>query len=314
MLNCDWKTIEIHPHARWVERPSPEDYKRLRDSIARDGQLMPILVYQGYVIDGRTRLEICRELNVVPHFEAYEIPEGKTVAEVVHSMASERRHWTQAQIATAAAQMFEAMQKEMASDIQAGTARPISVEAAAKAAGVSRTTMRRALRPEKAKEEAAARAEKQARRRPEPEPLPDEPDDLPAPPEPDQEPQRPNPPPDDRGGVKDGRGFRVLKRNEKVFQDSNWKPLIQLIRQAKSRAKDFAETESGRLLHLQSLTIELDNAADKIKLSVPYSECPLCGGKGCARCGNLGWITKIHYEQIADAIKEDFDRKRGATW
>jgi hypothetical protein len=45
---------------------SEEEYATLRDSIAAHGQLEPIVRAGGFIVDGRARLRICRELQLQP--------------------------------------------------------------------------------------------------------------------------------------------------------------------------------------------------------------------------------------------------------
>ncbi len=57
---------EIHPVAEIFPKPTKERYQEIYQSIEKYGQLVPIVLYKGKVIDGRTRLQICEELGVEP--------------------------------------------------------------------------------------------------------------------------------------------------------------------------------------------------------------------------------------------------------
>ncbi|GAB3483692.1 Spo0J and IME4 domain-containing protein [Polaromonas eurypsychrophila] len=59
-----------------------DDFNSLKESILRNGQLQPLLVWQGRVLDGRHRLKACADLGIQPHFE-----EVKCSYEEARSMA-----------------------------------------------------------------------------------------------------------------------------------------------------------------------------------------------------------------------------------
>ncbi len=53
-----------------VPRPIDSEYKSLMESMREDGQHIPIVVNQeGTILDGHTRYEICKELNIQPIYE-----------------------------------------------------------------------------------------------------------------------------------------------------------------------------------------------------------------------------------------------------
>jgi hypothetical protein len=55
----------VHPAARLLPEPSPEDRARLRADIEKHGLLVPIvLTPTGEILDGRTRARICEELGI----------------------------------------------------------------------------------------------------------------------------------------------------------------------------------------------------------------------------------------------------------
>jgi len=49
----DWDDECYHSLARVFPKPTEDDYQRLKQSIRDHGQSVPILVYQGHVVDGR---------------------------------------------------------------------------------------------------------------------------------------------------------------------------------------------------------------------------------------------------------------------
>lgn len=60
------QTYEIHPVANMMPGLNDEEIKALTDSISENGQRMPILVYEGKIIDGRHRYWACMELGIEP--------------------------------------------------------------------------------------------------------------------------------------------------------------------------------------------------------------------------------------------------------
>ena len=57
---------ELHDVTRNYRDLTPQEYAKMRDDIAANGQRAPILLWHGKVIDGRHRLLISTELNRVP--------------------------------------------------------------------------------------------------------------------------------------------------------------------------------------------------------------------------------------------------------
>jgi hypothetical protein len=95
------KTIyEIHPLAAcW---PKPENFEDIMTSIKEQGQLDPITLYEGKILDGVQRYRICGLYGIETRFETPEItdPLAYVLAKNKH-----RRHATKGQIAMAVAKM-----------------------------------------------------------------------------------------------------------------------------------------------------------------------------------------------------------------
>ncbi|WP_161780251.1 MT-A70 family methyltransferase [Ferriphaselus sp. R-1] len=82
-----------------------DEYAALRKDIELRGQLMPIITIDGQVIDGRARLQICKELGIEPIIT--ELGESNTSpAEAAHSLNVLRRHLTTGERSILAAQMI----------------------------------------------------------------------------------------------------------------------------------------------------------------------------------------------------------------
>src|SRR5215469_13590011 len=61
----------VHPVASMFPLLEGEEYEDLRLSIDGAGQIHPIIVKDGVLLDGRTRLKICLELGLEPRIEEY---------------------------------------------------------------------------------------------------------------------------------------------------------------------------------------------------------------------------------------------------
>jgi len=90
--------LQQHPLALIVPRPSPEDYRVLRDAIRKRGQIDPIVLYQDKVLEGWTRTSACRELRrpVIAEDEPFKGNEAAARFFVLDKNLA-RRHLTTAQ-------------------------------------------------------------------------------------------------------------------------------------------------------------------------------------------------------------------------
>jgi N6-adenosine-specific RNA methylase IME4 len=115
-----------------------QELSELTQSICEHGLREPIKVVQGQVIDGRARLQACNDANVTPRFEELEIDE-KEILRVVTDLNLRRRHLTESQRASVAANMAS----YKVGDNQ-HTAHAVSQAEAAKAMNVSVDSLQRA--------------------------------------------------------------------------------------------------------------------------------------------------------------------------
>lgn len=92
----DWRKLEIHPLAHLIPFPNIEDRERLKNDIAEKGVLESLWLYEGKILDGRTRYGICLELDVKPDFKPFKGP-GSAESFVI-SMGINRRHLSSSQI------------------------------------------------------------------------------------------------------------------------------------------------------------------------------------------------------------------------
>lgn len=79
----------IHPACALWPRPSDEEILAIAADIKTNGLLNPIWLYEGAILDGKTRLEACGIASVEPRFETYA---GKDPIGFVIAQNAKRRH------------------------------------------------------------------------------------------------------------------------------------------------------------------------------------------------------------------------------
>lgn len=82
--------LKVHPLATMFPLLTGKEYESRKQSIKEVGQLEPILVYQGQIVDGRTRYRICQELGRPPKIEEW-TGDPETLWEVVVAKAVQNR-------------------------------------------------------------------------------------------------------------------------------------------------------------------------------------------------------------------------------
>lgn len=98
----------------WVADIFPlndSDVERLAEDIDANGQLTPIIVLNGAIIDGRTRFAACKKLGIEPIIEQYQPQNGEVTDDELlalsWSLNEARRHLSTSQRACAAAEVME---------------------------------------------------------------------------------------------------------------------------------------------------------------------------------------------------------------
>lgn len=155
--------LEPHPLAELFPAPSEADYDRLLGDIREHGLLDPIEVYEGKILDGRTRYRACVQLGIEPKIEEWV---GNSVSPLEYVVAKNlhRRHLTIPQLAALGAELMPRL-KEEAKDRQAEAVRQRHARersSSSERGGTSETIAQKAARAaeematDKAKGEAAA--------------------------------------------------------------------------------------------------------------------------------------------------------------
>lgn len=96
------KPLEHHPIADVLPLLEGAEYQALEDDIHTHGQIEPIVLYQGKILDGRNRYRVCRRLGVEPLFKTYD---GDDPVAFVISLNLKRRHLNESQRAMVATRL-----------------------------------------------------------------------------------------------------------------------------------------------------------------------------------------------------------------
>ena len=99
------RDFEVHPVAAMFPEFPPEEYVNLRADIEANGVRFPVVVCGRWLVDGRTRLRACRDLDLEPPVR--ELDEGTDVVEWIVSANVRRRHLSTSQRAVLAAQLAD---------------------------------------------------------------------------------------------------------------------------------------------------------------------------------------------------------------
>lgn len=102
--------MKIHPAAQIFPALEGEPFRELVENIRNNGLLEPIVLLDGLVLDGRTRLRACKAAGLEPRFEEYE--GDLDPIEYVCSKNLHRRHLSSSQRAAAAALAEKLLQSE----------------------------------------------------------------------------------------------------------------------------------------------------------------------------------------------------------
>lgn len=139
--------VEFHPLADAFPLIEGQDFEDLVSDIDKNGQLHPIVRFEGKILDGRNRYKACQRLGIKAHMTEYfgADPVGYVVSENMR-----RRHLTPAQLAVAAEKLATAMEGRPRKTSPAGGSggngeapKPTTIDDAARLTGASPTAISR---------------------------------------------------------------------------------------------------------------------------------------------------------------------------
>jgi len=102
--NVNQPAMKIHEAAHLFPEMNAQAFLELKEDIRNNGQQVPIIVQNGYVLDGRHRYRACRELGITPMVSELTVT-NEPVEQVVASLNLHRRHLTEGQRAMIAARL-----------------------------------------------------------------------------------------------------------------------------------------------------------------------------------------------------------------
>lgn len=103
--------LKKHPLSIFLPAQTQAEAEALANDISANGQLEPIVLYEGQILDGGHRYRACESLGIEPrtvNFEDLDLPEGITPSQYALSVNINRRHLTPAQRAMAVARALKA--------------------------------------------------------------------------------------------------------------------------------------------------------------------------------------------------------------
>jgi hypothetical protein len=117
--------LEPHPLAALFPELLPEELAQLARDIKERGQLEPIVLYKGLILDGRNRYKACQLVGVNPRIEEFnaQISE-RSPEEFVLSRNLRRRHLSVGQKAAVALEWSEQIELSAAPEKNKGRGRP----------------------------------------------------------------------------------------------------------------------------------------------------------------------------------------------
>ena len=104
------KKLEYHELAKIFPYPNKTQRNILKDNIRLSGLLDPIVLFEGKILDGRNRHEICLELGIEPRFTEDLL--GLNALEFITSKNLARRNLTPSQLAAVGADIVDLRAKE----------------------------------------------------------------------------------------------------------------------------------------------------------------------------------------------------------
>lgn len=119
--------LNIHPFCAVFPEATTEEFHQLKASIDKRGQIDPIVLLGGEVLDGRNRYQACRELKIPPQFRQYDpVKDGKDPLQWVIDKNLNRRHLTVGQRSALAVDLTKLAKEaaETAKEAETPTASP----------------------------------------------------------------------------------------------------------------------------------------------------------------------------------------------
>src|SRR5689334_20533953 len=100
---------DVHPAANLFPMMTEPEFDELQDDIREHGQILPIILYDGKILDGRNRAMACHKLGKAPKVETLVCDDPISWA---ISANAKRRNLTKSQLAAVAAESLALYEAE----------------------------------------------------------------------------------------------------------------------------------------------------------------------------------------------------------
>jgi ParB-like chromosome segregation protein Spo0J len=137
------REFKIHPLAENLPLMSDQEFEALKEDIRAHGQKVPILIFEGKLLDGRNRYRACLELGVEPLTEPFK---GTTEEAEMRSFSNNmmRRHLSISQKAMVLVRS-NIIQRQLQGDTRAYRKGEDSIRSIAKKYGVNHVSIYKAI-------------------------------------------------------------------------------------------------------------------------------------------------------------------------
>lgn len=90
------------------------------------------------------------------------------------------------------------------------------------------------------------------------------------------------------------------KAEQSVENASVLHEIVKTIQSAKRQCTSVAEMPGTELFLSRQQSIQrcIEEAKDAVRVTIPHSVCPRCKGRGCAQCGNHGWVNAVMVKEL----------------
>jgi ribosomal protein L24 len=274
---------EFHPLAKSLPLMWGSDFDEFKEDIRKNGQIVPIGIYEGRILDGRNRYRACKELGINGKFEKVSPKDAKAY---VTSINVHRRQLTREQRSEHLTLLL-AQQESL----------QMTNSEVAKAAGVSESVVDRekrkkasnppVLTPSSAKPSKNGQKDKKTTSVPEKQRV--------------------------EKNVQDADGT-AIPPNALAYW--NRKPeasnVLNQISAARGQIKKLMPDDPmWASVNLNGVLADLNSAYNRFAAAIPAYVCPMCKGvkpDGCKCCKGKGVISKFVYSTLPDDVKPKIER------
>lgn len=283
--------MKFHPVCDLFPEMPSDEFDDLVSDIREHGVLVPVVVYDDQIIDGKHRWKACKIVGIECPARAWKPKENESVVAYAIGLNAKRRHLTPSQLAVLAVDALPLFEAESAERMRRGTLPPIGgrVGRSAKLAAKSFGTSERSVQRLKAVKEAAPEKFEQVRRK--------EKTVAAA----EAEVKKAKTPPPSR--PKDGRGKAIDDQDviDALAAASAFDELRADLLACLRKAKAIDNGPGAQHYHDQEVESLIRQAADYCQLDKPTHQCPLmpnCLDGKCKYCKGSKYVTKSIFERV----------------